>query len=351
MKQVLDWVRPAIKVALAEKQDSIDQIETPSQIVAMHLNENPFGSPLNRYPALSQMSCREIVGKIRGGLRPQCISLTNGTADSVGRLVNTFCMPARDNVVVVQPMSKLYSDVARLTDVEVRQVLLDDNFRLNVDDVLRTVGQFTKMVFLSSPNNPTGNLLQPAAVLDLCEKFNGIVVVDETYVAFSRNPSLVQHLSNYTNLVILDSLSVTYAMASSRIAMILAHPQVIRAVEVLNYPYSLSTSAIADIQSLPRRSFDVDKWTKSLLEERTKLLSAVAQLPICEKVYPTSANFFMAKFKDVGKLFDYLKSKQIAVYNCSEMPGCEGCLRITVGLPVDNNALVSALRKFGEGVG
>lgn len=348
MKQIIDLVRPAIRKALSAGSNHNDSVVDSRPKVSMHLNENPFGTPQNRYANLSELHSREVIGQLKGGLRPQCISLSRGTADAIERLMRTFCMQGQDNIIVVQPTVDIYAHVARVNDIEVRDVQMDEQFRLDVDAVLDAVDSKTKMIILSSPNNPTGNLQQPESILQLCNQFEGIVVVDEAFVEFSRNESLVRNISSCPNLVVVESLSVAYALASSRIAVILAHPQVIRAVEVLRYAFSLDASTAEIIESLPRRRFDADKWVKALLDERTKLLAAIAQLPICDKVYPTSANFFMVRFKGAAKVYQYLLSNGIAVYDCSHIPGCEDCLRITVGLPVDNTAIVSALRQYGE---
>lgn len=348
MKQILDWVRPAIKKALSTECNPNDSLVEARPKVAMHLNENPFGSPHNRYLNPSELRSREIIGQLKGGLRPQCVSLARGTADAVERLMRTFCVPMRDNIIVVQPTTELYSRVAQVNDIEVRHTTLDDHFRLNVDEVLRTVGQYTKMIFIASPNNPTGTLQRTESIQQLCEQFDGVVIVDEAFSEFSRSESLIKLLPKHSNLVVVDSYSIAYAMASSRISAIFAHPLVIRAVEVLRYDYALDASTASDIEMMPRRRFEADKWVKAILEERGRLMSAVAQLPITKKVYPTSTNFFMVKFSNAEKVYKYLLSKGIAVYDCSNISGCEDCLRITVGLSVDNNALVSALRQYTE---
>ena len=350
MKQILDWVRPAIKVVLNNQQSVRNLEEETLPKVSMHLNENPFGSPQNRYLSKSELPSRTIVGQLKGGVHPQCVSLANGTTDAIERLMRTFCTPMQDNVIVVEPTSGLYSHVAQVNDIEVRHVSLDAKFQLDVEAVMRTVGQFTKMVFLASPNNPTGNLLSKESILQLCDQFEGIVVVDEAFIEFSRSESLVKSISSYHNLVVVSSFSIAYALASSRISAILAHPLVIRAVEVLRHCFTLNAATLAAIESLPRRRFEVDKWVKSILEERSKLMLAVAQLPISEKVYPTSSNFFLVRFKDGEDVYKYLSKHGIAVYNCSHIAGCENCLRITVSLPMDNNALVSALRLYCERV-
>lgn len=348
MRPLSELIRPNIYALLKEGQE--DAVPTDTQNIRVHLeaNENPFNAPLNRYPDASQMKWREVAGRVKGGLKPTCVSLANGTADAVELLLRTFCVPQRDNILTISPTTPLFQRRARIHDVDCRSLPLDDTFTFTADALMERSNSRTKLALLCSPNTPTGNVLPRKEILRLCDLFGGLVVVDESFVEFSRQPSLVEALPQHPNLVITDSLSVTYALAGIRLAMIYAYPEVIRAIETVRPVHNISLPALREIEQLPQHRFEADKWKKQLLEERRKLILAIRELPFCEKVYPSDANFFLARFRQVGRVYQYLSDHGIAVCDCNHLPGCTGCLRITVGLPGENNLLVGALRCYSE---
>lgn len=340
-------MRPSIHALLQAQQKAPQSQRVPTE-VRLDANESPWGNPLNRYPAADQMKWREIAGQVKGRLRPQCVALCNGTLEAVDMLIRVSCVPQRDHIVTVVPTTPLFERQARINDVECRTVPLDTDYALSAERLLERVSGRTRLVCLCSPNTPTGNLLSRKEILRICEEFSGLVIVDESYVGFSGHRSLVSDLPAHSNLVLLESLSATYALAGLRVAMIYAHPDVIRAVEVVRPPHNINLPALDIIAQLPVRRFEADKWVKLLTDERSKVMRAVAELSICEKVFPTSANFFLMKVKDSSSVHAYLLENGIAVRDCSAIPGCRDCLRITIGHPHENNLLIGALRRYAS---
>lgn len=349
MRPLSELIRPNIYTLLSEGQEEGINAVAPHDIrIHLEANENPFNAPLNRYPDASQMKWREVAGKLKGGLKPTCVSLANGTAEAVELLLRTFCVPQRDNILTISPTTPLFQQRAYIHDVECRSLQLDSQFAFKADTLMERANNRTKLAFLCSPNTPTGNTLPRKEILRLCDLFGGLVIVDESFVEFSHLPSLIEALPDKRNLVIIDSLSVTFALAGIRVAMIYAYPEVIRAIETVRPLHNINLPALQEIERLPQHRFEADKWKKQLLEERRKLMQAIKELPYCEKVYPTDANFFLARFNQPERIYHYLLDCGIAVHNCSCLNCCHGCLRITVGLPGENNQLVGALRCYNE---
>ncbi|EJX08372.1 histidinol-phosphate transaminase [gut metagenome] len=346
MRDFKSIVRPNILVLEQLRQELPKEDRYP---VRVHLdaNENPFNAPFNRYPQAEAKELKEAIGQMKS-LWPHCIGLANGTDESVNLLFRTFCNPCEDNVVAIEPTTRRYREFSLLYSVGYRRHLLNSDFQFSAEEVLAKCDEQTKLIFLCSPNDPTGNLLDRHEIELLCKHFNGIVVVDESYQEFSNSTSLVRSISTYNNLVVLSTLSNAFASADLRVSIVCAVPEIIRYLQCIQQPFTISSWAQREALKILRRRFDVDKWTNQLLEERRKVIEAVRLLPCCEAVYPSNANFFMAKFTNGNEVYRYLRRNGIAVFNCSHLSNCKDCLRISIGLANENNALIGALRQMQQ---
>ena len=344
MRDFKSLIRPNI-LQLSERILTTTNPSTKDVKVHLEANENPFNAPHNRYHQDNNSEFKEMLGKMKG-IWPHCITLTRGTDEAIDFIFRVFCIPGQDNVLALSPTSRHYEEFGLKNDVVCRPILLDQQYQITADTLLCNTDEHSKVIFLCSPNNPTGNLLHREQIIELCDRFQGIVVVDEAYNEFSRSESVVRLIAQHHNLIVLNSLSKAFASADLRLATIYAVPEIIRYINCIIPHHHVSHWAELQGVAILKRRFEVDKWINQLLEERRKVMNAVRQLPICEAVYPTDANFFMAKFKNASAIHQYLLSEGIAVFDCSNFPLCENCLRITIGLPFENSTLIGALRKY-----
>lgn len=344
MKDLKYLVRPNIQ-AMAAEGFREDGGPRGRQAVRLDANESPYNAPYNRYPDPWQTGLKEELAKVKG-LRPGCMFLANGSEDVVDHLFRLFCIPWKDNVVAIEPTCGVYAVRAAVNDVEYRRVRLNADFSLPVGRLLEVVNANTKLMFLCSPNTPTGNLLEREAVCQLLERFGGMVVVDETYVDFARTESMRRELARYPNLIVVDSFSAAWASAGIRLGAAYAVPQVVDFLNRVKCSCNVSLPVQEKALEMLARRFDVDKWVKRLLEERDRVVAAFRMLPLCEEVFPTDANFFLARVKDAVRLHGYLRENGVWVKDVGGLPLCGDCLRITVGMPQENSALLGALRKY-----
>lgn len=338
-------VRPNLLQLAASRKQA--QMFFTEKNIRVHLdaNENPFNTPHNRY---GEDNCNELknqLGQIKG-IWPHCIALANGTDEAVDLVFRTFCVPFTDNVIAIAPTTRNYEERALLNNVECRTYRLNENFQFSTDSLLALADRQTKAVFLCSPNDPTGNLLSPEEITRLCNKFSGVVVVDESYYEFAKSESLVKSIASCNNLIIINSLSKAFASAQLHLAILYAVPEIIRYLHCLIPPHHINRYVQTEAGKMLNRRFDVDKWINQLLEERHKVMLAIHSLPICKAIYPSNANFFLARFHQSDRVYRYLLNKGIGVYDCSHLPLCDDALRISIGLPSDNNALIGALRQY-----
>ena len=353
MKPLSEIIRPQVLALLAE-QEARPQApctlgEPPTQeVLRLHLAENPYGEPLNRFPDPTQWQARSVAGKVLGNLPPTYVSLSASVMAGIDTLLRLCIVPGRDNLIIAETSLPQFSRAARLADAECRVIGLKEDLGVDLSAVLRVTNANSKLLFLSSPAYPTGQVLTPQDLTRLCETFPGLVVIDESFTAYARRETFTRLLPKLPNLVVLHSLAAEYALAGVPVAVLCAHPELISAIEAIRPAYNLSQPALEAVEGLTRRRFDADKWTKQVLEERPKLMSAILQLPFCEKVHPTAANFFLARFLNATAVAAYLRAQGIQVDNVSTLPGLENCLCITVGSPSDNNKLVGALRRYTQ---
>ncbi|MBR4276205.1 MAG: histidinol-phosphate transaminase [Prevotella sp.] len=344
MKSLQELTRPNIW-SLAPYSSARNEYSGHAAHVFLDANENPYNNPYNRYPDPLQEEVKEKLSKIKG-VPAECIFLGNGSDEAIDLVYRCFCEPQKDNVVAICPTYGMYEVCADINNVEYRNVMLDENYQVCADKLLAACDGNTKAIWICSPNNPTGNSINRDEIIKVIEAFDGLVIVDEAYIDFSREVTISRLLSKYPNLIVLQTLSKAWGSAAIRLGMAFASKEIISIYNKVKYPYNVNL--LTQQQALNRLSntYDVEQWVRMLLQERSRMLSAFAELKICEKVYPTDANFFLAKVTDAQKTYDYLVEKGIIVRNRTRISLCQNCLRITIGTRDENNELLGALRSI-----
>ena len=344
MKPLEQLVRKNIW-SLAPYSSARDEYSGKEAHVFLDANENPYNAPYNRYPDPLQRDVKKMLERVKG-VPSENIFLGNGSDEAIDLPYRIFCEPGRDNVVSIAPTYGMYQVCADINDIECRQVLLDDNFQLHADAVLQACDEHTKIVWLCSPNNPTGNSLNRDEIMKVVEGFDGIVIVDEAYIDFAQQLSLRQELPTHPNLIILQTMSKAWGSAAIRLGMAFASKEIIAIYNKVKYPYNVNQLTQQQAMEMLKDPFEIDKYVKTLLQERSRLMAAFRELPICEQIYPTDANFFLTRVTDAKRIYDYLVDKGIIVRNRSRIQLCQNCLRITIGTRTENNELLSALRQY-----
>ena len=344
MKPLEQLVRKNIW-SLAPYSSARDEYSGKEAHVFLDANENPYNAPYNRYPDPLQRDVKKLLERIKG-IPAENIFLGNGSDEAIDLPYRIFCEPGRDNVVSIVPTYGMYQVCADINDIECRQVLLDDNFQLHADAVLQACDEHTKIIWLCSPNNPTGNSLDRDEMMKVVEGFDGIVIVDEAYIDFAQQLSLRQELPTHPNLIILQTMSKAWGSAAIRLGMAFASKEIIAIYNKVKYPYNVNLLTQQQAMEMLKDPFEVDKTVKIILQERNRLMQAFRELPLCEQIYPTDANFFLARVTDAKRIYDYLVDKGIIVRNRSRIQLCQNCLRITIGTRTENNELLSALRQY-----
>ncbi len=317
--------------------------------IFLDANENSYGSPLikwyNRYPDPTQWKVKEKLSEIKT-VPPNNIFLGNGSDECIDILFRSFCDPGKDNVIIVPPTYGMYEVSAGINDVAVKKVPLTPDFQLNLEAVESAVDDHTKMVFLCSPNNPTGNSLNREDVEMVLNNYFGLVVIDEAYINFSRHRSFLQELKEYPNLVVLQTLSKAWGLAALRVGMAFASEEIIRVMNKVKPPYNINQPS----QELALKALEevgmVNDMIREIVKERGALVQALKEIPFVEKIYPSDANFLLVKVSDANIIYNALLQKGIVVRDRSKVALCEGCLRVTVGTEKENKELITALRSI-----
>ena len=346
MKDLKDLVRPNVW-ALKPYSSARDEYNGAEASIFLDANESPYNDSFNRYPDPLQREVKKLLSPIKG-VPVESIFLGNGSDEAIDLVFRVFCTPQHDNVVAIEPTYGMYKVCADINDVEYRRVLLDEHFQFTADKVLEIVNAHTKIIFLCSPNNPTGNNLLREEVVKVVEGFDGIVVIDEAYSDFSKQKTFREELNKYANVIILNTFSKAWGSASIRLGMAFAQKPIIDLFNKVKYPYNVNSLTQTKAIDMLKRRFDVERWVSIILEERPRLMKAFSELPFCEKVFPTNANFFLARVKNATNIYTYLVGCGVIVRNRTSVTLCQECLRITVGSPKENTALLSALRKYNE---
>lgn len=317
--------------------------------VFLDANENAFGSPLtanyNRYPDPMQAALKNKISSIKG-VPAENIFLGNGSDEAIDLLFRIFCVPGRDNVIIFPPTYGMYEVCAEMNDVAVKKVPLTAAFQPDLEATEAAVDENTKLIFVCSPNNPTGNSINREAVEVLLNNFDGLVVVDEAYINFARQHSFITELTEYPNLVILQTLSKAWGLAGLRLGMAFAGQPVINYMNRVKYPYNISTASQELALEALNNISSVNNWTKTTVLQKEWLTEALLELPYTEKVYPSDANFVLVKMKKARSVYEHLCTKGIIVRDRSKVILCEDCLRITIGTPDENKQLITALKNY-----
>lgn len=344
MKPLIDLCRPCIW-RLEPYSSARDEYSGHQATVFLDANENPYNHPLNRYPDPMQTEVKAVLAQ-RKGVAPENIFLGNGSDEAIDLAYRCFAEPGGDNVVAIEPTYGMYKVCADINNVEYRPVLLDDHFRLDADKLLAATDEHTKIVWLCSPNNPTGNDLDENQICQVLQRFQGLVVVDEAYVDFSSRRSFRYRLGEFPNLIVLQTFSKAWGSAAIRLGMAFASADVIRIFNKVKYPYNVNALTQREALRLMGDALKPACWVAELLDERQRLMERFAELPLCLQVYPTDANFFLARVTDAQRIYDLLVAQGIIVRNRTRVRLCAGCLRITIGTPDENDRLIAALKEM-----
>jgi histidinol-phosphate aminotransferase len=313
--------------------------------IFLDANENPYPTNYNRYPDPLQLQVKKKLGKLKGA-SPENIFLGNGSDEGIDLLIRAFCEPNRDSILIAEPTYGMYAVCAEVNAVNIRKVTLTEDFDLDVDAILQKIDATTRIIFLCSPNNPTGNLLSRERVTDILTKFNGIVVVDEAYIDFSKSKSFVKSLKEFPNLVVLQTFSKAWGLAALRLGMCFASKEIIDVLNKIKYPYNVNIVTQQVALSALKKPERKDKAVKEIIKERKLLVKELSKLRVTEHVYPSDSNFLLARVTDAPGIYRYLMNKKIIVRDRSKVALCNNCIRITVGTPSENKRLIKALKKI-----
>ena len=308
-------------------------------------NENPFNTLYNRYPDPLQWAVKEKIAELKY-VKPSQIMLGVGSDEPIDLIFRVFCEPKIDNVVAINPTYGMYGVCADINNVEYRQVNLEADYSLNADKVLAAVDNKTKVIFLCSPNNPTGNLLNTTEVEKILKGFDGIVVIDEAYIDFSDKASWIAKLSKYPKMVILQTFSKAWGLAAARCGMAFASEEIIGFFNKVKYPYNINILTQKLILEKLEQVEIKNNWVKEILSQRTLMIEELEQLSIVKHIYPSDANFILVKVDDANLRYKQLVEKGIIVRNRNSVTLCENCLRITIGTAQDNKELLNALKSL-----
>lgn len=308
--------------------------------VFLDANENPYNNGYNRYPDPRQTTLKELLSQIKG-IAPQSMFIGNGSDEAIDLCFRIFCEPRVDNVVTIAPTYGMYRVSAAINDVEVREVQLGEDFSLPTAALLSACDQNTKLMFICSPNNPTGNSFSIEQMRWILEYFDGILVVDEAYIDFSSEASATTLLAEYDNLIVLQTLSKAYGLAALRLGLAFAHPQIMQLFANVKYPYNINLAGMERATQLLTR--DVETQIKNIKSERARMAQALEGMQCVKRVYPSDANFLLVKVDDAKSVYNKLINAEVIVRDRSGVKGCEECLRITIGTPEENDRLLQIM--------
>lgn len=315
--------------------------------VFLDANENPYNDPFNRYPDPFQTAVKAKISPIKG-VNPENIFLGNGSDEAIDLMYRVFCEPQKDNAVAIDPTYGMYKVCADINNVEYRSVKLNEKFEFEADKLLSATDQNTKLIWICSPNNPTGNAMPEKEIEKVLNNFEGIVVVDEAYIDFSSQASLSKKLSKHANLIILQTFSKAWGSAAIRLGMAFASTEIIGLMNKVKYPYNINLLTQKQAMKLLDNENQVKEWVKILLAERKNLITELNKLNMVKAIHPTDANFVLVNVGDANKVYQYLVDKGIIVRNRNSVSLCLGCVRISIGTPEENAELIKALKEYDK---
>ncbi|MFT3904573.1 MAG: histidinol-phosphate transaminase [Niabella sp.] len=323
--------------------------------IMLDANENAMGSPislevaqkkeaLHRYPDPVQQKLKKRIGEIKG-IPPENIFTGNGSDEAIDVLIRIFCEPGIDNIITLPPTYGMYGVAAAINNVQVKEVPLTEDFQLNVQSIAEAVDDYTKIIFICSPNNPSGNSIHRQDIEIILHNFDGIVVIDEAYINYAKQKTFTQEVPEHPNLVVLQTLSKAWGLAALRLGIAFASKEIINLMNNVKYPYNINIATQELALEALKRVVQVNEWTRQIVQQREWLERELSTLSFVEKIYPSDANFLLVKMKEADAVFHYLQEKGIIVRNRNTVKGCENCLRITVGTAAENAALMAALQE------
>ena len=338
-------IRPTIK-ALKPYSSARDEFQGNSDdMVFLDANENPFENGVNRYPDPQQRSVKSLLSEIKN-IPENNILLGNGSDEVLDLIFRAFCEPNQDNIITLPPTYGMYSVLANINAIEIKSVQLDEYFQPKVDEILEVSNDNSKLLFLCSPNNPTGNSFEAKSIEELIKKFQGIVVIDEAYIDFSNEESWISRLSEFPNLIVTQTLSKAYGMAGIRLGICYASSEIISVLNRIKPPYNVNElTQQRAIQQLKLNDL-TKKQVEDILTERKNLINQLNTVSYISKIYPTDANFVLVEVDDATKRYNQLIEKGIVIRNRTTQPGCENCLRLTVGIAIENKKLIKVMKEI-----
>ncbi|MFV0157669.1 histidinol-phosphate transaminase [Empedobacter falsenii] len=344
MFNINNIIRPNVKAMKAYSSARDEFQEINEDFVFLDANENPFNNGLNRYPDPFQRKVKSILSGIKNFPTDQ-ILLGNGSDEVLDLIFRAFCEPNQDNVIAISPSYGMYIFLANLNAVEYRKSLLNESdFQPNIEDIFSKVDENTKMIFLCSPNNPTGEIIKREAILEIVNSFNGLVIIDEAYIDFATEPSWIEEINNYPNVIVTQTLSKAVGLAGIRLGILYASQEIVEVLNKIKPPYNINQ--LTQLKAIEILS-DYEKVvaaTNTIVQQKEVLENALTEISFVEKIYPSDANFILIKVDNANERYDKLVEKGIVIRNRNNDDLCKNCLRITVGTEEENGKLVQVLK-------
>jgi histidinol-phosphate aminotransferase len=342
---IKDLIRSNVK-ALKPYSSARDEFQgDTNNMVFLDANENPFENGVNRYPDPKQRSVKALLS-LKKGIPEDNILLGNGSDEVLDLIFRVFCEPNIDNIITLPPTYGMYGVLANINAIENRKIPLTKAFQPNIEAIARAKCYRTKIIFICSPNNPTGNSFAKGKIEYLLKNFDGIVVVDEAYIDFSKSESWTSRLSEFPNLIVTQTLSKAYGMAGIRLGICYASKQIISVLNRIKPPYNVNALTQQKAISQLEQDDVIQKQVEQILKERDILIEKLSEIDYVSKIYPSDANFVLAEVDDATKRYNQLIEKGIVIRNRTTQPGCENCLRLTIGTPDENQILIHTLKSI-----
>ncbi len=316
--------------------------------IYLDANESPFDTGYNRYPDPLQKELKKEIGKLKN-IGTDKVFIGNGSDEAIDLIIRVFCTPLLEEVLLVEPTYGMYSVSAAINNIGIVRTNLNEDYTLDADRVLNSVTSTTKVIFLCSPNNPSGNLFEPEQIIRILEGFHGIVVIDEAYIDFSQRDSWLQKIDDYQKMIVLQTFSKAWGLAGLRVGMAFSNPSIIQLLNKVKPPYNISSLVQEKVlKSIINDQSKVNDRVNVILRERKKMREELLKLDFVKEIYPSQSNFLLVQVDDPNKTYQYLVDSGIIVRNRSRLILCEGCLRITIGLQEENRRLMEALKSYGK---
>lgn len=344
MFNINNIIRHNVKAMKAYSSARDEFQEINDDFVFLDANENPFDTGLNRYPDPLQRNVKSILSEIKNFPTDQ-ILLGNGSDEVLDLIFRAFCEPNKDNVIAISPSYGMYGVLANLNAIKYRKSLLnEEDFQPNINDIFSKVDENTKIIFLCSPNNPTGEIIKREIILEIVNRFNGLVIIDEAYIDFATEPSWIEEINNYPNLIVTQTLSKAFGLAGIRLGILYASQEIVTVLNKIKPPYNINQlTQLKAIEILSDYS-KIKEQTQKIIEQKEVLENALTKISFVEKIYPSDANFILIKVDNANNRYNQLIEKGIVIRNRNNDDLCKNCLRITVGTEEENGKLVRVLK-------